>query len=72
MKNSVWHVICIKCLVTLMLCCRIDCDGPKVEKVNVQMDSNELKASSHSNSPELDSITEDVESSISSLKGHRK
>ena len=55
-----------------MLCHRIDCDGEKLERVSIQMDSNEVKASPLSNSPELDSIIEDVESSISSLKGHRK
>ena len=59
-------------LVTLLLYHRIDCDGEKLERVSIQMDSNEVKASPHSNSPELDSIIEDVESSLSSLKGHRK
>ena len=77
-SNETFHVVCVMyasvytLLVTLVLYHRIDCDGEKLERVSTQMDSNELKASPHSNSPELDSIIEDVESSLSSLKGHRK
>ena len=56
----------------LVLCCRVEKDGLKEEKVDVQLICDEVKVSLESSNPELDSITEDVESSISSLKGHRK
>ena len=40
--------------------------------MEAQLISDEVKISLESSNPELDSITDDAESSISSLKGHRK
>ena len=51
----------------------MESDGMKEDKVDVQLTSDEVKLSPlPSNASELDSIMEDAESSISSLKGHRK
>ena len=55
-----------------MLCCRIEKDGVKEEILEVPLINDEVKISLESSNPELDSITDDAESSISSLKGHRK
>lgn len=55
--------------LNLVLYCRVEKDG---EKVEAQLINDEVKISLESSNPELDSITDDAESSISSLKGHRK
>ena len=57
-------------MLILVLYCRVD--EVKEDKVDTQLISDEMKVSVESSNPELDSITEDTESSISSLKGHRK
>ena len=61
-------------LLMPVLYCRIETDGTQLEMepVVTQLNIEEVKTSPQSSSPELDSITEDAESSISSLKGHRK
>ena len=59
-------------LLMFVLYCRVEKDGVKEEKVEAQLINDEVKISLESSNPELDSITEDAESSISSLKGHRK